>query len=99
MSADEATQQALLVLSSLNAALAAADTDALEGCFFLGQAYWKDSLALTWHLRTFTSPGVIAASLLQTKELRGMQGDIKLDGAAQFVPATPVLVRQRQQVL
>jgi hypothetical protein len=99
MSGDEATRQALVVLGSLNEAVAAADADALEGCFFPGQAYWKDSLALTWHLRTFSSPGVITASLLQTKKLRGVQEEIKLEGTAQFVPATPALVSRSKRGL
>ncbi|KAK3306767.1 uncharacterized protein B0T15DRAFT_492292 [Chaetomium strumarium] len=85
------TRQALVMLRKLNAALASDDAKALENCFLPGQAYWKDTLALTWHLRTFTSPGVIAASLLQTKTLRALVGDIKLEGDAQFIPATPVL--------
>jgi hypothetical protein len=88
------TNQALAVLRTLSAALASDDANALENCFLPDQAYWKDALALTWHLRTFTSPGVIAASLLQTKRLRGLGGEIKLDGDVQFIPATPVLVSQ-----
>ncbi|KAK4125615.1 FAD/NAD(P)-binding domain-containing protein [Parathielavia appendiculata] len=92
MTGDEPTKQALVVLGSLNAALVNADVEALRRCFFPGQAYWKDSLALTWHLRTFKTPGGIAASLMQTTKLRGMLEDIiRLDGEAQFVPATPVL--------
>lgn len=85
------TKQALAVLSKLNASLAANDAKALETCFFPSQAYWKDVLALTYHLRTFTTPDVIAAALLETKKLRGITGDIKLE-AARFIPATPTLV-------
>lgn len=92
MAGEEATRQARAVLDKLNAALAADDTETLKSCFFAGQAYWKDQLALTYHLRTFTNAGVVAASLVETKGLRGLTGGIKLEGAAQFVAATPALV-------
>jgi hypothetical protein len=87
-----ATKQAQSVLSTFNSALAANDCDLLASCFFEGQAYWKDQLALTYHLRTFKSAGVIAASLLETKALRNIKELITVDGAAMFLPATPVLV-------
>lgn len=95
MSGNEPTKQALDLLSTINTALSTDDADKLAGCFYDGQAYWKDQLALTYHLRTFSSPGVIAAGLLETKKLRGLTGEFKLSGAAQFIPATPVLVRRR----
>ncbi|KAK3681771.1 hypothetical protein B0T22DRAFT_472802 [Podospora appendiculata] len=94
MGGDEPTKQAVLVLEKLNAALAADDAVALAGCFLGGSAshaYWRDQLALTWHLRTFTGPGVIAASLLETKTLRGLDGGFKLEGTATFMPVSPVL--------
>lgn len=86
------------VLSDLNAALATDDAEKLKACFFPGQAYWRDQLALTYHLRTFATPAVVAASLLETKRLRGLTEDIKLEGAPQFIPATPVLVRSRHLI-
>jgi hypothetical protein len=92
MTGDEPTKQAQIALDDLNAALAANDSRSLENCFFEGQAYWRDQLALTYHLRTFKTPGVIAASLLETKALRNIKGDIRIDGGAMFIPATPVLV-------
>ncbi|KAK4238556.1 putative indole-3-pyruvate monooxygenase YUCCA4 [Achaetomium macrosporum] len=91
MTGNEPTKEAVVVLRKLNAALASNDAHSLASCFLPSQAYWKDSLALTWHLRTFASPGVIAASLLQTKTLRQLDGEIKVQGDAQFMPATPVL--------
>ncbi|KAL1629247.1 hypothetical protein SLS56_005470 [Neofusicoccum ribis] len=90
MAGEEPTKQAQAVLDAFNAALAADDAEALESCFFASQAYWKDALALTYHLRTFKDPGVIAASFLETKKLRGITDGIKLE-AARFIPATPVL--------
>ncbi|KAH8809404.1 hypothetical protein F5884DRAFT_706884 [Xylogone sp. PMI_703] len=91
MDAEEPTNQALAVLTTLNTALATNNAEMLESCFFSGQAYWKDILALTYHLRTFTTPFAIAASLLETKTLRGCIHGFELEGKAQFVPATPVL--------
>lgn len=88
----EPTKQTQLVLDNLNTALARNDAGALEDCFWKDQAYWRDQLALTYHLRTFKSPGIIAASLLETNKLRAIKGDITVDGGAIFIQATPVLV-------
>jgi hypothetical protein len=92
MAGDAPTKQAQVVLDSLNAALAANDARALEKCFLEEQGYWKDQLALTYHLRTFKSPAIIAASLLETNKLRVIKEGFKVDGGAMFIPATPVLV-------
>jgi hypothetical protein len=92
MVGDAATKQAQSVMSTFNSAIAANDYEMLASCFFDGQAYWKDQLAMTYHLRTFKSAGVIAASLLETKGLRAVKEHIAVDGAAVFLPATPVLV-------
>ncbi|KUI67911.1 putative indole-3-pyruvate monooxygenase YUCCA10 [Cytospora mali] len=91
MGGEEPTQKALAALGRFNAALAADDAEKLASCFYDEQAYWRDQLALTYHLRTFYSPGVIAAGLLETKKLRGLTGELQLSGAAHFIPATPVL--------
>lgn len=93
MSGDEATKQTLAVIKTYNAALTADDAEMLESCFFAGQAFWKDQLALTYHMRTFATSGVIAASLLETKTLKGTTEAFKIAGKAQFVLATPILVR------
>jgi hypothetical protein len=79
-------------VNEFNEFLAADDAAGLASCFFSEQAWWKDILALTYHLRTFATPGVIVAALLETKELRGVSGGIQLEGAAQFIPASPILV-------
>lgn len=92
MAGDEPTKQACSVLDRLNAALAADNAEMLDSCFFPGQAYWKDQLALTYHLRTFATPGVIAASLLETTALRKVTGEITVDGKAQFSQDLPTLV-------
>ncbi|KAJ3549049.1 hypothetical protein NM208_g709 [Fusarium decemcellulare] len=87
---DEASKQTQVVLDNFNAALAANDAAALQDCFFAQQAYWKDALALTYHLRTFYSPSVITSNFLETKKLRGITENWKLD-AVVFIPATPFL--------
>lgn len=86
---------ALGVLDDFNAALAAEDLGKLRACFLPEQAYWRDQLALTYHLRTFATPAVVAAAFLETKKLRALTESIKLEGAPQFVPVSPVLVSGR----
>jgi hypothetical protein len=92
MAGGTATQQARSVVNEFNKFLAADDAAGLASCFLAEQAWWKDLLALTYHLRTFATPDVIVAALLETKKLRGISGGIQLEGAAQFIPASPVLV-------
>lgn len=87
-----ASEQALTVLDAFKAAVAAEDAGALQRLFFAEQAYWKDILALTYHLRTFFNPEIIVANFLHTKKLRGVTTEWKLEGAT-FIPATPALVR------
>ncbi|RSL62706.1 hypothetical protein CEP53_004686 [Fusarium sp. AF-6] len=87
---ESATEQALTVLTAFKAALAVEDSNTLQSLFFAEQAYWKDILALTYHLRTFFTPEVIVANFLQTKKLRGVTTEWKLEGAT-FIPATPAL--------
>lgn len=94
MAGDTATIEARAVLGQLNTALTNGDAEALTICFYTEQAFWKDQLALTYHLRTFSSPGVIAASLLETAKLRDL-GRIEAVGPALFLPVSPVLVRAK----
>lgn len=91
MAGSEATVQAKAVLDSLNAAIAAKDPGAVAACFYSSQAWWKDSLALTYQLRTFKTPDVVAQALLETVDLRGC-GKFSVQGEAVFIPATPFLV-------
>ncbi|KAH7464405.1 hypothetical protein FOXG_17115 [Fusarium oxysporum f. sp. lycopersici 4287] len=91
MAGEKPTQEARAVLDSFNAALVGNHGPALAACFFPSQAYWKDNLALTCHLRTLTTPGVIAAGLLVTKELRGIAGDLSVEGTAQFHTGMPFI--------
>ncbi|KEQ99931.1 hypothetical protein AUEXF2481DRAFT_25807 [Aureobasidium subglaciale EXF-2481] len=88
----DATGEARAVLQRFNAAVAADRPDLLEECFYAEQSFWKDQLALTWHLRTIISPAKIASALLETKNLRSVTGNFELDGSADFVQAGPTMV-------
>ncbi|KAK0744847.1 hypothetical protein B0T21DRAFT_447951 [Apiosordaria backusii] len=85
----DATRIADHVLAALKTSIAKEDRDALSDCFHAEQAYWKDSLALTYHLRTFSSPAVIAANLLETTKLRGAQ-HFRIE-SAHFIQASQTL--------
>ncbi|KAK7543208.1 hypothetical protein IWX49DRAFT_600652 [Phyllosticta citricarpa] len=80
MTGEEPTRQANEVLAKFNDALCSGDLEGLKSCFHQ-QALFKDELALTWHMRTFSSPAVIAAALLELKELRGIKGPVHVDNA------------------
>lgn len=85
MGTPDATMAACTALKRMNAALLADDAKELEKCFFTKQAFWKDQLALTWHLRTFISPANIAKGLLETRALRSMTGGFEIEGDAKFI--------------
>ena len=86
------TRHALTVATQFNKALFDSDVSGFEACFFPKQAYWKDNLALTCHLRTFTTPSVITTSFLELEMLRRIPDGIQIDGEARFVPFNPTLV-------
>ncbi|KAL9568744.1 hypothetical protein ACKAV7_007058 [Fusarium commune] len=84
------SDQASVVVKAFHEALKANDVEALQDCFFTDQAYWKDALAFTHHLRTFYTPSVITANLLETNKIRGPSIRWNMESAV-FVAATPVL--------
>ncbi|KAI1339768.1 hypothetical protein F5Y15DRAFT_407096 [Xylariaceae sp. FL0016] len=92
MTPKETAKQATGVIDVFNAALHSGDTTKLQQCFFPEQAYWRDQLALTYHIRTFIDAGVIAESFLDTAKLRGIPEGIKIEAdSAKLVSVTPVL--------
>ncbi|KAJ4397789.1 hypothetical protein N0V93_002026 [Gnomoniopsis smithogilvyi] len=92
LSNDGPNQVAISTLAALEAALAAGDAKAVAESFFPTQAFWRDLLALTSHIRTFAGhASVVATSLVETTKLRGIKSGFKLSGTAQFIPATPAL--------
>ncbi|RSL91070.1 hypothetical protein CEP52_014371 [Fusarium oligoseptatum] len=95
---ESATEQAFAVLNTFKAAVAAEDANTLQSLFFAEQAYWKDILALTCHLRTFFTPEVIVANFLYTKKLRGVTTEWKLEGAT-FYSCYSSLVRNEKNSL
>ncbi|KLO83292.1 putative flavoprotein involved in K+ transport [Fusarium fujikuroi] len=84
------SDQATVVVKAFHDALRENDVQALQDCFFADQAYWKDALAFTYHLRTFYTPSVIVANLLETNKMRGLSMRWNMESAI-FVAATPVL--------
>lgn len=94
MSAEVALMQAKEVFEAFNLALARKDQDALADCFYPdpGQAHWRDIVALTSHLRTFTEARNVAAALLETTSRCGLSGSIECTGKAQFAVVNPVMV-------
>jgi hypothetical protein len=92
MAGDMPTTQAKAVLYSLNAALVSNDVEKLASCFYEEQAFWRDIVSLTSHLRTFVMPNIVAAALLHMKSLRGIEGDVEVVRDAKFVVMSPVMV-------
>ncbi|KAK2130420.1 hypothetical protein NOF04DRAFT_1345115 [Fusarium oxysporum II5] len=82
--------QATAVVKTFHDALRESDIQALQDCFFADQSYWKDALVFTYHLRTFYTPSVISANLLETNKSRGPTMRWNMESAI-FVAATPVL--------
>jgi hypothetical protein len=92
MTGDVPTIQACSVVNAFNAALSSKEVGTLASCFFPEQAYWRDIVALTSHLRTFDHPRVVSIALLQMIDLRGLEGGVKIDGDAHFAVLGPTLV-------
>lgn len=66
-------------LTSLTGALRANDAAQLQSSFLGSQAYWRDLLAFTWHIRTFNDGPLIAPSLLTLARQRGWDGRLEVD--------------------
>ncbi|KAK8162012.1 hypothetical protein IWX90DRAFT_515639 [Phyllosticta citrichinensis] len=72
MTGEEPTGQVNAVLAKFDNALRRGDLEELQSCFYQ-KALFKDGLALTWQTRTFSSPSVIAAALLELERLRSVK--------------------------
>jgi len=92
MTDDVTKTQVSTILATFNAAIASNDVENLASCFYAEQAYWRDTVALTSHLRTFENPYVVAAALLEMVGLRGLVGGLELVGEAHFAVMSPVMV-------
>ncbi|KAJ4397786.1 hypothetical protein N0V93_002023 [Gnomoniopsis smithogilvyi] len=79
-------------LQSLTEALTSKDLSQIKSCFHPTQAYWRDLLALTWHLRTFNDAPSIAPALLHLTQQRGWRGSFTVDSkSVKDVTVSPVL--------
>ncbi|KAJ4393339.1 hypothetical protein N0V93_002547 [Gnomoniopsis smithogilvyi] len=83
------------VLAALNVALISNDTEKLTDCFFQDQAFWRDIVALSSHLRAFFQPKAIANVLLPTNSLRRIEGPLEITGEPHFVVMSPVMAMRR----
>lgn len=77
----EATRLSAAVLEQLNQAIAARDTEAVKSLLLPQQTLWKDSVALTYHLRTFYTAETIAKHIVKTADLRQL-GEFRPVGEA-----------------
>ncbi|KXJ91814.1 monooxygenase [Microdochium bolleyi] len=88
------TRAAQHVLEQLDHAVSAGDAAALEALFLSpaeGDAYWKDQVVLTSHLRTFHGPSAISKSLIQLVAQRGIDNGLQSSGKAVLLPVGPTL--------
>ncbi|KAJ4409721.1 hypothetical protein N0V82_009410 [Gnomoniopsis sp. IMI 355080] len=83
--------EAQAVLNALNAALASNDVEKVADCFYPEQTFWRDIVAFTSHLRTFSQAKVVAAALLEMKTLRGIEGELEISGEPHFTVISPVM--------
>ena len=91
-----ATEQ---VLRSFAKALETADTNALGDVFLTCQSFWRDTLAVTSHLRTFKSREVIASVLTSLNNKRRIHGIALIPGTAQVVVVSETLVSSPAEVV
>lgn len=79
------------VLSALSDSLASNSAD-LAGLFATNGAYWRDTLAFTYHLRTFNGREAIAKALYDLNPQRQSRGFKVIEGTAAAVTGGPSLV-------
>lgn len=92
MTGDIATAQVQTVLDAFNAALASNNAEGLAKCFYAEQAFWRDIVALTSHLRTIAKSDIIASALLERHAVQQISGKVELEKDAQFSVMSPVMV-------
>ena len=91
----EAANHARAVLESVNDALESADGVAgLTDLFFRDHCYWRDILALTYHIRTIRDAGPVVSAFSETRRRRGASRLVFVEDSAVFAPVTPTLVRR-----
>lgn len=80
------------LLSSLCDGLRGLDSTSLEGLFLGDGAYWRDTLAFTYHLRTFAGRGPIARAFRELNPQRRCGVFEIVPSSAKPVSAGPSLV-------
>ena len=80
------------VVQGLSSALDSSDCDELHTLFFSSQAFYRDSLAMTCHKRTFKGPETISLALLKLAKERE-PSDFHLTPGSQYMAIKPSLVR------
>ena len=73
-------------------ALETTDTNALTDIFLAHQSFWRDTVALTSHLRTFKNRQVIVSVLAELNNRRRINEITPIPGTAQVVVASETLV-------
>ena len=86
------------VLRSFAKALETADTNALRDVFLICKSFWRDTLAVTSHLRTFKSREVIASVLTSLNHKRRIHEIALIPGTAQVVVVSETLVSSPAEV-
>ncbi|KAF4629510.1 hypothetical protein G7Y89_g8635 [Cudoniella acicularis] len=87
----DASTTAEQVVKGFSTALESADKNAFADIFLAHQSYWRDTLAITSHLRTFKDCDVIAPVLTELNRERRINGIAIIPGSAQIVVASETL--------
>lgn len=80
------------VVKLFSTALGKRDTNALRTIFITGRSYWRDTLAITSHLRTFKDSAVIAPILTELSSERRISEIGIISGSEQVVSVSETLV-------
>lgn len=80
------------ILTTLFEGLASGDVAKVKDCFYAEQSYWRDSLALTYHFRTFNDRETISHALVDRATVAKTGGVVVYPGTARLTPAGPTLV-------
>ena len=97
MNATATAASAKMVVDAFNAAISSGKVEKLADCFY-AQAYWRDIVALTSHLRTLDDSQAIATALAELIDLRGLAGGFEMTGEPHFAVMSPFMVRSLPNV-
>lgn len=88
----DAESTAVRVVEEFATALSNADKHGMAELFVNDRSYWRDTVAITAHLRTFKSPHTIASVLTELNRQRHISEVSIIPGTAQIVKASDTLV-------